>query len=299
MSHTELRKLAFASLRHTTADDSINTSIPALQLSQFSSPTELTALVYDPCICIVMQGAKEVVLSGQPYHMAAGDFLLVSVDLPVDARVVSATSRAPYLGLKISIDPRVVAELLADGSSVGAASPSARGLAVTAAHPQLLEAVSRLVGLLDEPQDIGPLAPLIQREITHRVLTSSQGIRLRQIALAGAPASRIAEAIRWLRVHFAEPLRIETLAGKVGLSTSTFHLHFKNVTTMTPLQYQKRMRLQEARGLMIGEKLDAATAAYRVGYESPSQFSREYRRQYGASPRQDVDAVLTANSQTQ
>ncbi|MCA9193486.1 MAG: AraC family transcriptional regulator, partial [Planctomycetales bacterium] len=175
-----------------------------------------------------------------------------------------------YLGLKISIDPKVVAELLADGSSVGASSPSASGFVVTAAHPQLLEAVSRLVGLLDEPHDIGRLAPLIQREITHRVLTSSQGMRLRQIALAGAPASRIAEAIRWLRGHFAEPLRIETLAGKVGLSTSTFHLHFKNVTTMTPLQYQKRMRLQEARSLMIGEKLDAATAAYRVGYESPS-----------------------------
>lgn len=147
------------------------------------------------------------------------------------------------------------------------------------------------MGLLDSPQDIGPLAPLVLREITYRVLAGRQGLRLRQIASAGAPAQRIARAIRWLKDHFAEPLWIESLAKHVRMSPSACHLHFKSVTAMSPLQYQKRLRLQEARRLMLGEGLDAAEAAFRVGYESPSQFSREYRRIFGAPPRQDVAAL--------
>lgn len=296
MQNKKSRRLASAAQRHATAEASVCTEIPELQLSQFSAPTELTALVYEPCICIVMQGAKEVLLAGESYRMAIGEFLLVSVDLPVDARVTEASAVAPYLGLKISIDPKIVAELLADGSAVASPSPLERGLAVTSAQPKLLEAVTRLVELLETPQDIRPIAPLVLREITHRVLSGPQGLRLRQIALAGAPASRIARAVRWLKDHFTEPLKIDSLAEQVGLSTSTFHLHFKNVTAMTPLQYQKRLRLQEARSLMIGEKLDAAEAAFRVGYESPSQFSREYRRMFGAPPRQDIEALLSATS---
>jgi AraC-like DNA-binding protein len=146
------------------------------------------------------------------------------------------------------------------------------------------------VALLASPQDVGPLAPLVLCEITYRVLTGPQGIRLRQIASAGAPAHRITLAIRWLREHFAEPLRVESLARRVGMSPSAFHLHFKGVTGMSPLQYQKRLRLHEARRLMLGEGLDAAEAAFRVGYESPSQFSREYRRLFGAPPRRDVNS---------
>ena len=147
------------------------------------------------------------------------------------------------------------------------------------------------MALLDSPRDIGPLAPLVLREITYRVLTGPQGARLRQIAAAGAPAQRIARAIRWLKDHFADPLRVEALARHVGMSPSAFHLHFKGVTALSPLQYQKRLRLQEARRLMLGEGLDAAEAAFRVGYESPSQFSREYRRMFGAPPRRDVAAL--------
>jgi AraC-like DNA-binding protein len=162
---------------------------------------------------------------------------------------------------------------------------------VTPVEPLLLDAVSRLVALLDSPQDIGPLAPLVLREITFRVLAGPQGARLRQIASAGAPAQRIALAIRWLKDHFADPLQIESLARHVGMSLSAFHLHFKAVTAMSPLQYQKRLRLQEARRLMLGEGLDAAQAAFRVGYESPSQFSREYRRTFGTPPRRDVAAL--------
>jgi transcriptional regulator GlxA family with amidase domain len=172
--------------------------------------------------------------------------------------------------------------------------PPARGLAVTPIAPQLRDAVTRLIELLDDPQDVPAIAPLVFREITYRILVGlvgPQGPRLRQIASAGAPAHRIAEAIRWLKGHIAEPLRIETLAKKVGMGPSALHLHFKNITAMSPLQYQKQLRLQEARRLMLGEGLDAAQAAFRVGYESPSQFSREYRRLFGAPPRQDVAAV--------
>lgn len=266
-------------------------ALPELKLSCFTAPTELTSIVYEPCLCLIVQGAKEVLLAGEAYRMDPAQFLLVSVDLPVDARVITATTTQPYVGLQISLDPKVVGELLADGSNITSPAPSERGLAVTSIEPKLFNAVTRLVDLLDTPGEIRPLAPLVLREITHRVLTGPQGLRLRQIALAGAPAYRIARAIRWLKDHFADPLRIEALADQVGMSLSSFHQHFKHVTAMTPLQYQKRMRLQEARNLMISEKLEAAEAAFRVGYESPSQFSREYRRMYGAPPRQDVAAL--------
>lgn len=291
MNKEEMAALAAAVQRHSTPDKSVNTPIPELKLSCFTAPTELTSIVYEPCLCLIVQGAKEVLLAGEAYRMDPAQFLLVSVDLPVDARVLTATTTQPYVGLQISLDPKVVGELLADGTNVTSPGPSERGLAVTSVDPQLLNAVTRLVDLLDAPGDIRPLAPLVLREITHRVLTGPQGLRLRQIALAGAPAYRIARAIRWLMDHFADPLRIESLADQVGMSLSSFHQHFKHVTAMTPLQYQKRMRLQEARNLMLSEKLEAAEAAFRVGYESPSQFSREYRRMYGAPPRQDVAAL--------
>lgn len=296
MSRQALKELVFALRRHSTADQSVGTGIHELHLSCFTGPTKLASLVYDPCLCIIAQGSKEVLLAGESYRLNPAQFLLVSVELPVDARVLEATTSKPYMGLRISLDAKVVGDLLADGTDVSSSGPSERGLAVTPVEPQLLDAVTRLVNLLDSPWDIKPLAPLVLREITHRVLTGPQGLRLRQIALAGAPAYRIARAIRWLKSHFADPLKIESLAEQVGLSTSSFHLHFKNVTAMTPLQYQKRMRLQEARSLMLGEELDAAEAAFRVGYESPSQFSREYRRMFGAPPRQHIDAVLSVPS---
>lgn len=296
MNSPALKALVAAVRQHAKAEEMVGTAIPELKLSWFAAPTELTAIVYEPCLCVIAQGSKAVLLAGESYRMDPAEFLLVSVDVPVDARVVEATPGKPYVGLTISLDPKVVGELLADGTDVSSTGPSERGLAVTPIEPQLLDAVTRLVALLDAPRDIRPLAPLVLREITHRVLTGPQGLRLRQIALAGAPAYRIAQAVRWLKDHFADPLKIESLAEQVGLSTSSFHLHFKNVTAMTPLQYQKRMRLQEARSLMLGEKLDAAQAAFRVGYESPSQFSREYRRMFGAPPRQDIAALVAATS---
>jgi AraC-like DNA-binding protein len=291
MAISELAKLASAIERQTVTDGSHDTAVPALKLSRFSAPTELVALVYEPSLCVVAHGAKEVLLADETYSLNPAQSLLVSVDLPVAARVVEASPGRPYLAVRISLDPAVVGELLADGMTAEPLGSPARGLAVTSVEPPLLDAVTRLVVLLESPQDIVPLAPLVLREITYRLLTGSQGSRLRQIASAGAPAQRIAKAIRWLKDHFADPLRIESLAKHVKMSPSAFHLHFKGVTAMSPLQYQKQLRLQESRRLMLGEGLDAAEAAFRVGYESPSQFSREYRRMFGAPPRQDVAAL--------
>jgi AraC-like DNA-binding protein len=291
MATNDLAKLASAIERHTTADGPYDTAVPALRLSRFSAPSDVAALVYEPSLCVVARGSKEVLLGDETFRLNPAQLLLVSVDLPVTARVVEASPSRPYLAVRIALDPAVVGELLADRMAAPPLGPSARGLAVTPVEPLLLDPVCRLVTLLDSPPDIGPLAPLILREITYRVLSGPQGARLRQIASAGAPAQRIALAIRWLKDHFADPLRVDFLARHVSMSPSAFHLHFKNVTGMSPLQYQKRLRLQEARRLMLGEGLDAAEAAYRVGYESPSQFSREYRRMFGAPPRQDVAAL--------
>ena len=185
----------------------------------------------------------------------------------------------------------MVGELLADGTAAPPPGPATRGLVLTRVAPPLLDAVGRLVALLDTPGDVAALAPLVHREITYRVLSGPHGFKLRQIAAAGAPAHRIARAIWWLKEHFAEPLGVEALARRVGLRPSAFHLHFKGVTGLSPLQYQKRLRLQEARRLMLGDGLDAAEAGFQVGYESPSQFSREYRRLFGAPPHRDVASL--------
>jgi AraC-like DNA-binding protein len=291
MLENALTKLAAAIQRQAIADGAFETAVPALKVSRVSAPTDLTALVYEPLMCFVAQGAKEVLLADEAYRLDPAQSLLVSVDLPVAARVVEATSTRPYLAARIALDPAVVGELLADGVTAPPNGTSARAIAVTPVEPALLEAVTRLVTLLDSPRDTAALAPLVLREITYRLLTGPQGARLVQIASAGAPAHRIASAIRWLKNHYADPLRIESLARHARMSPSALHLHFKGVTAMSPLQYQKQLRLQEARRLMLGEGLDAAGAAFRVGYESPSQFSREYRRLFGAPPRQDVAAL--------
>jgi AraC-like DNA-binding protein len=284
----ELEELAVAIARHATADGAHQTEVPALRLSRYSLPSELAAVVYEPCLCVVAQGAKEVSLEGEAYRYDPDQSLLVSVDLPASARVAEASPDRPCLMVRIALDMAAVGELLAGGLPAPPPAPSARGLGLCPLEPQLLDAVIRLVTLLDAPHDIGPLYPLVLREITYRVLTGPHGTRLRQIASTGVPAQRIARAIRYLKDHFAEPLSIEALAKEVRLGASAFHSHFKTVTALSPLQYQKRLRLQEARRLLLGAGLDAAEAAFRVGYESPSQFSREYRRLFGIPPGQDV-----------
>lgn len=284
------RELAVAIERHTGTDGDHPTSVPGLGLYRASFPTEQNASIYEPCLCVVGQGAKEVFVGDEPYRYDPSHSLLVSVDLPATSRVVEASLKRPCLVARITLDLAIVGELLAE-SPVSSSHRPGRGLAIAPMDPQLLDAVERFVALLDSPRDIRPLSPLILREVMYRLLTGPQGSRLRQIAAKGAPAHRISKAILWLKDHFTEPLSIEQLAERVGLSSSSFHQHFKGITALSPLQYQKRLRLQEARRLLLGESIDAAQAAYRVGYESPSQFSREYRRMFGAPPRKDVAAI--------
>jgi AraC-like DNA-binding protein len=283
--------LAAAVERHTGEDGDYETTVPGLWLYRSSTPSEEHAVVYVPSLCVVTQGAKGVVVGGEAYRYDPAQALLVSVDMPALTHVADATADRPCLAVRVPIDPAVVGELLAEGSAIPPSGRPVRGLGVINLEPPLLDAVNRLLRLLDAPDEIPALAPLVLREITFRLLVGPEGARLRQIAAAGAPAQRVARAIRWLRDHFAEPLRIETLARHVGMSPSALHLHFKNVTALSPLQYQKRLRLQEARRLMVGEGCDAGEAAYRVGYESQSQFGREYRRMFGESPRRDVAAL--------
>lgn len=291
MANDQLANLAAAVGRHTPGDGGRATAVPDLRLARASAPTDFLPVVYEASLCVVAQGSKEVRLASETFRYDSAHSLLVSVDLPVTARVAEASAARPCLVARVMLNPATVGEFLADGPPPLRPGPPARALGVTPVGPPLLDAITRLVTLLDTPEDIPALAPLALREITYRILAGPQGAKLRQFAAAGAPAHRIARAVRWLNDHYAEPLRVEELAKRVGMSPSALHLHFKHVTTSSPLRYQKRLRLQEARRLMLGDGLDAAEAAFRVGYESPSQFGREYRRMFGAPPRQDVAAL--------
>ncbi len=288
---TDLAKLAAAIDRHTDAEGVYDTIVPGLSLYRSSATSEHDPVVYEPSLVIVAQGSKEVLLAGEAYRYDPAQSLLVSVDLPVTARVVEASPKHPCLVVRIALDVAVVGDLLAAFPAGPSAGPPGRGLAVSPVDPLLLDAVNRFVALLDAPQDVAALAPLRMREIIYRVLTGTQGPLLRRIAAAGVPSQRIAQAIRWLKEHFSATLQVESLARRVGMSPSAFHLHFKGVTGLSPLQYQKQLRLQEARRLMLVDRLDAGSAAFRVGYESPSQFGREYRRLFGAPPRRNVSAL--------
>lgn len=291
MAIDELAKLVAAIERHAPAAGVRYEATMGMWLGRNPTPTAPLTLVVEPSLCIVAQGAKEVYLAGEVYRYDPAQALLVSIDLPISVRVVEASPASPCLAVRVALDPAVVGELLADCPDDLHPSSPARGLEVSPVDPQLLDAVARLVALLDSPRTLAPLAPLVLREINYRVLISPLGPRLRQIATTGAPARQIARAIRWLRDHFADPLRGEALARQARMSLSGFHHHFKAVTGLSPLQYQKRLRLHEARRLMLSDGADAAEAAFRVGYESPSQFSREYRRMFGESPRRDVAAL--------
>ncbi len=204
-------------------------------------------------------------------------------------QIVEANREKPYLGLKLKLDQREMSQLMADSNlPAPRVQQSSRGMATGVMTLALVTAFHRLIGLLDDQQDIPILAPIIQKEIIYRLLVGDQGTRLRQIASAGSQSHQIARAIDWLKTNFTQPLRVEELAEQARMSSSTFHHHFRSMTALSPLQYQKQLRLQEARRLMLAERMDAANAAFQVGYESPSQFSREYNRLFGAPPLRDI-----------
>ena len=275
--------------RWTDKSDRIETAIPGLILARRDEPSKPIGILYEPRVCVIAQGAKRVQLGEDAYVYDAHHFLLTSVDLPTFVQVIKASPEKPYLGLVLNIDQREISQLMVD-SSLPPPRPqqSSRGMATGEVTLPLLAAFQRLIDLLDEPKDIPILAPIIEREIFYRLLVSDQGARLRQIAAAGSQSNQIARAIDWLKGNFTKPLRIDDLAAQVNMSTSTLHHHFRQVTAMSPLQYQKWLRLNEARRLMLTEDQDATTAAFQVGYESPSQFSREYSRLFGAPPLRDI-----------
>jgi len=242
-------------------------------------------------LALIAQGAKRLALGDRVYEYHAGQYLIASVDLPVTGHFLDATPDRPALGFGLTLHPATIAELLlearpGDLSPAGGAAPS--GMAVSDAPAELVDAVVRLLRLLDRPRDIAVLAPLIKREILWRVITGEQGAVVRQLGLADSSLAHVARAVRWIRDHYARSFRVEDVAQLSGMSVSAFYRNFQAVTAMSPIQFQKQIRLQEARLLLATNPSDVTGVSNRVGYDSPSQFSREYRRQFGAPPSQDA-----------
>ena len=275
--------------RWTDKGAHIETAIPGLVLWRRDEPTQPMTGMYEPSICLTAQGSKRVVLGDEVYVYDTHHFLITSVDLPTVWQIIDASREKPCLGLVLELDQREISQLMVDSNLPALRiQQSGRVMAVGEVTLPLLTAFQRLIELLAEPNDIPILAPIIKREIFYRLLVGDQGVRLRQMASAGSQSQQISRAIDWLKGNFSQPLRIDDLATQVNMSTSTFHHHFRALTAMSPLQYQKWLRLNEARRLMLTEHLDATTAAFQVGYESPSQFSREYNRLFGDSPLRDI-----------
>jgi AraC-like DNA-binding protein len=279
----ELRDLILAAVGREQAID-------GLLLSVVDAPTPPTAGLASPTFALVAQGRKRLALGEQVFEYGAGDYLVVSVDLPVTGHFVEASTEEPCLGVGLELRPELIASLLLD--STEKPGGPVRGLSVSPASMELVDAVIRLLRLVHQPEDARVLAPLVQREILWRLLRSPQGAAVREIGLADSSLSHVARVIRWIRDHYTEPFRIEDLAAMAGMSTSAFHRHFRTVTELTPIQFQKKIRLQEARLRVVGLGEDVTSAGYAVGYDSPSQFSREYRREFGTPPSRDAGVLL-------
>lgn len=265
------------------------TAIPGLALYRRSMPSACTTAAYKPGLVLFVQGKKRVNIGKTSYLCDGSSFLLTSVDLPVVSQVLEATPQKPLLSLLWKLDLPEVRRVLHEAELPAPSSPSeAVGMAIGVASPALLDACCRLVGLLDTPEDVPFLSHLLQREIIYHLLRSPQGKHLRAIATLGEQSNRAARAIAWLLENYARPLRVEELAALAQMGVSTFHHHFRSLTGMSPLQYQKQLRLHMARERMLHDGLDATRAAFEVGYESPSQFSREYCRFFGQPPMRDV-----------
>jgi AraC-like DNA-binding protein len=291
------QKLAELVTRHT---DGKGNGIHATEIAQLefmresAAPTALRA-VYEPTLCIILQGKKETLLGQETYHYGAAQYIVVTVDLPLSGTIVEATADQPYLCFKLNLDTTRLWKIINQlGRSPDKQESSVRGLFVSDANVPLIECATRLTRLLDTPEDIPFLAPMMIGELYYRLLMSDQNEAVWQIATSGSYMQRIAEVINQIKAEFTKSLSMDDLAKQASMSSATFHRHFKAVTSMSPLQYQKQLRLLEARRLLLAKNVDATQAAYQVGYESPSQFSREYSRMFGAPPIKDVERLRVA-----
>lgn len=282
----EMRELA-ERIAETVPEDGSLEPLTGLHLHRVSGPRGPLHRVYQPAFCVIAQGSKVLFLGDERYLYDPAHYLLVAADLPLVSHVLEASAERPYLSLRLDLEPALVSSVMVEAAQASQKS-NVRAMNVSAIDAGLLDAVLRLVKLLDSPKDAPFLAPLVVREIVYRLLTGEQGERLRHIATSDGQTHRITRAIAQLRENFDRQLRMESVAEDLGMSVSSFHQHFKAVTAMSPLQFQKRLRLQEAKRLMLAEDLDAASAGYRVGYEDASHFSRDYKRLFGQPPLRDV-----------
>ena len=287
-------ELAQIVTRYATGGHEPASPVEGLYFTRRDQPSEPLHKPQHPSFWLVVQGRKCLSIGDEELHYGVGDCLLVALDLPVTSRITHASPSEPHLCVGMAINPTSLAELVSRApppAPVPAFSQCRRGVAVHAAPAELLDAMLRLLRLLDRPADFAAMGPLIEQEILWRLLNGPDGARLLRVSMGEGQGGRVAKAVSWLRRNFAEPLRIEVLAEHVGMSESSLHHHFKAVTNMTPMQYQKQLRLYEARRLMLSEGLDVGAAGFQVGYQSASQFSREYRRLYGQPPARDIEVL--------
>jgi AraC-like DNA-binding protein len=270
-------------------EDGFLEAFPGFYLARSSRTTEPILFVHEPAFCLVVQGGKRVLVGEEVLRYDPGHYLIFTVDLPVVFQVEEASEELPYLGLRLDLDPNLVASVMMEaGFETKKGDASVKAIDVSPVDAELLDAVVRLTRLLGKPGEQKIFAPLVTREIVHRLLAGGQGSRLSHLLAAAGDTRRISRAIGRLRKNYNEQLKMEDIARELGMSVSGFHQHFKSVTMMSPLQFQKQIRLQEARRLMLGEDLDAASAGHRVGYENPSYFSRDYKKLFGAPPQRDI-----------
>ena len=287
--------LARAIRRFAQTDGDHTTAVPALTLHRRSTPTEPLHCIYHLGLGVVAQGGKQVMLGGESIDYSPGQSMVTTIDLPVVSHVTRASVRDPFLGMMLRLDARTLLQLAAEMDTPRRQRDYAyRSISIERLNADLLDGLLRLVKLLDQPTLVPRLAPLVQQEITIRLLTGPHGPHLRHLMTVGSPSQQIAQAVAWLKQNFVEALRVDDLADRAHMSPSTFRQHFRGITGVSPLQYQKQLRLQEARQLMLNENLDAGSAGGRVGYESASQFSREYSRLFGAPPQRDITRMRLA-----
>jgi AraC-like DNA-binding protein len=292
----ELARLKESITRHA-GEGLTRTALPGVSVTCSRATTEPLGDVAEPTLAVVAQGVKETALNGRIFTYGAGQFLIVSVELPVVGHITQASAGEPFLAFALALRPEMIAALLLEAAATARpeivdAAPA--GLAVSNASPALLDATGRLLALLDTPGDAAALAAGVEREVLWRLVTGPQGATVRQIGLADSRLAYLARAIRWIRRHYNETLRVEQLAALATMSVSSFHRHFRAVTAMTPIQFQKQIRLHEARARLVAEPGDVAGVGFAVGYDSPSQFSREYRRMFGVPPSRDARALREA-----